>query len=334
MTEPLISVIVPVYNVEKYLPGCIECLTGQTYKNLEIILVDDGSPDNCPALCDEWVKKDSRIRVIHKPNGGVSSARNAGIDNAHGDYIAFIDADDRIDADMYETMLREITENGADAASCGMVRESANGYKEYWGTGEEFTVADTLQILRLVGEANGILPVSVVNKLYSRSVIGDIRFDTRFKFAEDTLFNFRVAGNIKKMVIHDLPRYHYINNETSMTHKGFNENNFDEHRVMDIIFDEASHEVLPWCIKGDIMKTLRTIKQMCVSGLYTERFGALRKRVTKHIGFILKSNLFGKVTKVQTIVLWLFPHLYKRLIKLRGEREDKKFAELTGADNG
>ena len=104
----MISVIVPVYNVEKYLDNCVESIVNQTYKDLEIILVDDGSPDNCPAMCDEWAKKDSRIRVIHKENGGVSSARNIGLDNVTGEYIGFVDSDDYLESNMYELLLQLI----------------------------------------------------------------------------------------------------------------------------------------------------------------------------------------------------------------------------------
>ena len=96
MSKSLISVIVPVYKVENFLDRCVESIVGQTYENLEIILVDDGSPDNCPAMCDEWAEKDSRIRVIHKENGGLCSARNAGMDIAAGDYLGFVDSDDCI----------------------------------------------------------------------------------------------------------------------------------------------------------------------------------------------------------------------------------------------
>lgn len=106
MNQPeLISIIVPVYKVEKYLDKCVESIVEQTYKNLEIILVDDGSPDNCSAMCDEWAQKDSRIKVIHKENGGLSSARNAGLDACTGDYIGFVDSDDWIEPDMYEYLL-------------------------------------------------------------------------------------------------------------------------------------------------------------------------------------------------------------------------------------
>ena len=100
----LISVIVPVYKVEPYLNKCIESIVNQTYKNLEIILVDDGSPDNCPAICDSWAEKDSRIKVIHKENGGLSDARNAGMVHATGEYIAFVDSDDYIDPEMYQSL--------------------------------------------------------------------------------------------------------------------------------------------------------------------------------------------------------------------------------------
>ena len=99
-SQPKISVIVPVYKVEKFLDRCVESIVGQTYENLEIILVDDGSPDNCPSMCDKWAEKDSRIKVIHKENGGVSSARNAALYAATGDFIGFVDSDDWIEPDM------------------------------------------------------------------------------------------------------------------------------------------------------------------------------------------------------------------------------------------
>ena len=117
-SQPKISVIVPVYKTEGLLDRCVESIVGQTYKNLEIILVDDGSPDNCPAMCDEWAEKDSRIRVIHKENGGVSSARNAALDIATGDYIGFVDSDDWIEPEMYASLIRKISESGKNIALC------------------------------------------------------------------------------------------------------------------------------------------------------------------------------------------------------------------------
>lgn len=105
--NPLISVIVPIYNVEKYLARCVDSIVNQTYKNLEIILVDDGSPDRCPQMCDDYAEKDSRIKVVHKKNGGLSDARNAGMAVATGEYISFIDSDDWIDLETYDLVLEK-----------------------------------------------------------------------------------------------------------------------------------------------------------------------------------------------------------------------------------
>ena len=116
----LISVIVPVYNVEKYLDKCIQSILGQTYSNIELLLIDDGSTDSSGAICDKYVTQDSRVRVFHKSNEGVSAARNWGLDNAKGEWIAFVDADDWIDSDMYERMYNAAVQNQTDMVSCDL----------------------------------------------------------------------------------------------------------------------------------------------------------------------------------------------------------------------
>ena len=140
MKNDLISIIIPVYKVEKYLEKCIESVLKQTYTNLQIILVDDGSPDNCGKICDEYAKKDSRIEVIHKINGGLSDARNVGINRANGRYIGFVDSDDYIKEDMYEKLINLIKEYNADVSICNLydvfdgkeyVRNKDNGIHEY-----------------------------------------------------------------------------------------------------------------------------------------------------------------------------------------------------------
>ena len=119
----LISVIVPVYNVEPYLRKCVDSILNQTYRKLEVILVDDGSPDNCGAICDEYAAKDARVRVIHKSNGGLSDARNAGLDIMTGDYVAFLDSDDWVEADMYRTLLTQMKHFDADMSLSGVADE-------------------------------------------------------------------------------------------------------------------------------------------------------------------------------------------------------------------
>ena len=131
MTGELISVIVPVYNVAPYLDRCVKSIVEQTYKNLEIILIDDGSTDASGDMCDIWAKKDSRIQVIHKPNGGQSEARNMGIDHSTGDYLSFADPDDWLDTSMLETLFSAIRDNrGVDMAVCGFAMVYADKTKE------------------------------------------------------------------------------------------------------------------------------------------------------------------------------------------------------------
>ena len=162
----LISVIVPIYGVEKYLNKCVESLIGQTYKVLEIILVDDGSKDNCPTLCDEWAKKDSRIKVVHKENGGLSDARNAGLPYATGEYISFIDSDDYIEPTFYERLFAAIEEAGAEIAECGTryVDECGNELKIRQSQDGCF---DTLTALKMLIQEKGLYQ-TVWNKLYKK----------------------------------------------------------------------------------------------------------------------------------------------------------------------
>lgn len=125
--KPKVSIIVPVYNVEKYLVRCMESLLNQTLKEIEIILVDDGSPDNCPQMCDEYARRDSRVKVIHKSNAGLGYARNSGLDVAVGEYIAFVDSDDYVDTSMYATLWNEARASNADVVFCNFKVEQRNG---------------------------------------------------------------------------------------------------------------------------------------------------------------------------------------------------------------
>ena len=318
-TDKLISVIVPVYNVEKYLNKCVESIVNQTYKNLEIILVDDGSPDNCPQMCDAWAKKDCRIKVIHKKNGGASSARNAGLDAATGEYIAFVDGDDYLSAEIYEKLLNLSLLYKAQIVRCGVVRESVDGTREVWG--DEQAQAIQVRQKKLicdVCEACGLLPVSPCNKLYSASVLNGVYFDLRFQYAEDVLFNFLAAKNTNQAVYMDRPYYHYTNNENSASHQKFNEARFDEHRVDDILLQETQDdaELYRYCVKGDVMKSFRTLKEMSTNPVLKNRFGEIRKRIVDHKFEILKDSIYSKAAKLKTLVLWLCPPLYKLLIKV------------------
>lgn len=192
----LISVIIPIYKVEKYLDECIKSVVEQTYKNIEIILIDDGSPDNCPKMCEEWVKKDSRIKVIHKINGGLSDARNAGLEIATGDYIAFVDSDDWILPEMYEKMLFTIKKENADICACN-IRSCYLDHEEEWGC-KEYTVGNSEQILDML-YSDTKYPVSALNKLYKRECWKELRFPVG-KICEDAFTTYHLVHNAEQIV--------------------------------------------------------------------------------------------------------------------------------------
>ena len=174
--EDKISVIVPVYKVEKYLSQCVDSIITQTYQNLEIILVDDGSPDHCPDICDEYAKKDGRIKVIHKENGGLSSARNAGIDIATGDYIAFVDSDDFLSPTIYKSLYDAIIASHKDIAICGINRVDEDSHFKgiYWRR-ESLNLSQE-EIIQQLFRKDNVGIVVAWNKLYKRSMFDGIRY--------------------------------------------------------------------------------------------------------------------------------------------------------------
>ena len=209
-----ISVIVPVYKAEAYLDRCVGSIAGQTYQNLEIILIDDGSPDNCPALCDAWAEKDSRVRVIHQKNAGGAQARNAGLDIAQGELIAFVDSDDYIAPDMYK-YLSGLLEKGYDIAECD--------YLEVWDSGAVFAQPQEALAAYSPQEAMGahiqdtFFRQLIWNKLYRRSVVEHVRFP-RGKSIDDEFFTYQLLGNAKKLVRSNQIFYAYRQQQGSVMH--------------------------------------------------------------------------------------------------------------------
>ena len=210
---PLISVIVPVYRVEVYLDKCISSIAGQTYRNLEIILVDDGSPDRSGAICDEWAAKDSRIRVIHQVNAGGGAARNTGLDTAQGELIAFVDSDDYLEKDMFEH-LYGLLAHGADIAECGHMdvfddRAVFGGHDEFHLYTAQEAMAEHIH--------DRIFRQLIWNKLYRRETVGDIRFPVGTKI-DDEFFTYKVLGNAKTLIRSEKICYAYRQQESSVMH--------------------------------------------------------------------------------------------------------------------
>ena len=199
--DKLVSVILPVYGVEKYLPECVDSLLAQTYENLEIILVDDASPDRCGAICDDYAARDSRVRVIHKENGGAASARNAGLDAARGTYVCFVDSDDTVEADYVQTLLETLGDG--DMAMCGFYFRSRSGSQpEILAPG----IYDREGFLkRFLEDWSCSL---LWNKLFRRDCIGSLRMEEGHR-VDDEFFTYRVALNCRKTVVTAKCLYHY-----------------------------------------------------------------------------------------------------------------------------
>lgn len=219
----LISVIVPVYNVEQYLDRCISSIVNQTYTNLEIILVDDGSPDNCPTMCDNWAEKDCRIKVIHKQNGGLSDARNAGLAVASGEYIAFVDSDDWIDTQMYQLLYEAIINSKSDIASCGAKRVWLDGRPtiELIKVLNDYTLEHEDAMKDLIS-SNGLIQV-VWNKLYKKDIIQDIQFPVGL-IHEDEFWTWRVVSRANRIVVLKNSFYNYLQRDDSIMGTGFSKN--------------------------------------------------------------------------------------------------------------
>ena len=222
--NPLVSIIVPVYNVEKYLDKCVESIINQTYTNLEVILVDDGSPDNCPQMCDEWAQKDSRIRVVHKENGGLSDARNCGIEACNGEWVYFIDSDDYIACDTIEKLYNVAIVNNCDM-SIGRYVEVHNGIeKESEYSGETFVYSQDEyweQVYSLTLKSEYLIPVNLIiscNKLIKRNIFDFARFP-KSKYHEDEFIIHKLISKCNKIAFLDSKFYYYIQNDNSIMHK-------------------------------------------------------------------------------------------------------------------
>lgn len=215
----MISVIVPVYKVEPYLDRCVRSIVEQTYTDLEIILVDDGSPDNCPAICDAWAERDSRVKVIHKQNGGLSDARNAGMDIATGEYIGFVDSDDWIAPEMYQILYNMLQRDQSDIAACGikMFWEDDTPPRMLTPAGQK--VLDRESAMSAIVEERE-LKQPVWYKLYRHEIISSIRFPVG-KYHEDVFWSYQAVGAAQRVSVTDIPCYFYMQRSGSIMGEGF-----------------------------------------------------------------------------------------------------------------
>lgn len=226
----LISVIIPIYKVEKYIHKCINSVLNQTYKNLEIILVDDGSPDKCGEICDEYKKSDSRIKIIHKKNGGLSDARNKGIEIMTGDYVAFIDSDDYVDKNYIKELYESIKTNQAGIAVCNYYKYYDNiGKKEYDKKSlNDKKIFNNIEALKDVLTTYSVIDVVTWNKLYKSELF--IKNQIRFPFGklhEDNFTTYKLLYFSNKTIFIEKPLYYYRLRSNSIMTSGFNTRRLD-----------------------------------------------------------------------------------------------------------
>ena len=215
----LISVIIPLYNAEKYLVNCIESVINQSYEKIEVLLINDGSTDNSQEICDAYVIKDHRVKVIHKQNQGVSSARNLGIDESKGEYISFVDSDDWLAPSAFGQIVDCISKDKVDAVMFEYFVDNYNGNKIHETYAELHGLMNCEKAIKTT-----ISPINrfVWSKVFSRKIIGNIRFDTTIHFGEDTLFAALVMDKANRIFYLSKPLYHYFQSQNSATRVAFN----------------------------------------------------------------------------------------------------------------
>ena len=322
-SQPKISVIVPVYKTEGLLDRCVESIVGQTYKNLEIILVDDGSPDNCPAMCDEWAEKDSRIRVIHKENGGVSSARNAALDIATGDYIGFVDSDDWIEPEMYSSLIQKISESGKNIALCSYYAVEISGERYECRCVVDKEVLDKDDYFRFIvlGGDGGY----IWNRLYDADILKEVRFDEDIWYSEDLLFNFKTAQKSNGAAILDKIEYNYVQKRIKEQAWVMNDHSFDSMTAFEIMlsYKDIPEDVYDCCLRGYAAAAFTLLSGVLTNEKYFYKYDDIRSAILNFKKRILTQKKYPLKYKVKTLALWLCPGFYNFMIRGIRNAKDK-----------
>lgn len=253
-----LSVIVPIYKVEEYLECCLESIINQTYKELEIILVNDGSPDRCIDICNRYKNLDNRIIIINKENGGLSSARNKGLDVATGKYIAFVDSDDYIKVDMYENLIRIVEKEKADIVQCGFQRVHEEGEVLNQWIPKLGILNTKKEILNAYFEEGGIHSV-VWNKLYKKDLFKDIRM-VEGRNNEDTMVTPEILLRANKVINIDSVYYNYLQRDNTIMSSKFNEKKLDKIYAGKYVISLCNRELKEYICHANVYNCLNIIQ--------------------------------------------------------------------------
>lgn len=315
---PIISIIVPVYKVEKYISRCIDSILSQTFTDFEIILVDDGSPDNSGRICDQYALNDSRIKVIHKKNGGLADARNAGLDIAAGDYLGFVDSDDFIYTDMYEKLYEACIKYNSKISMCGRYDVFENKTKSMFSF-DGYKIWSSKEAIENLLIWNNI-DSSVCDKLFEKSLFNNVRFP-KGKYNEDIFIMTGILYNSKKIVHIGESKYYYFHRQESITKEIFTERKMDlieaSKSVMEFV-QVTYPELIPMAesfyYKG-IIYLLSIIQSTNEKAKYKNSYTQLRTLLIDNMINILNNRYIDNKLKIISILLFTNTYHFIKRIK-------------------
>ena len=325
---PEISIIIPVYNVENYLSRCMESVLNQTFKDYEIILIDDGSTDGSSIICKNYVEKDNRIRYMDQENQGLGKTRNIGIEAANGNYILFIDSDDYISENMLEILFDNILSSGADIASCGIYNVYKSKCIPQYSEIERFTCQNEEAFrLLLIGEK---IPGSSCNKLIKAEVLRQVRYPEGILY-EDVAFHTALMQNVKKFHVDTTPLYYYVHRENSITTR-----KFDTDAMMFIyayedtlrVIEQKYPAILPEARFKLIWAYFAILDRMLQEDRYWKirEYKQVRQYLKRNTIRIMRNPYFHKARKIGAIALLLNVRLYRTLTRMNEKRSKGLFS--------
>lgn len=323
--KPKVSIIIPVYKVEKFLTRCLDSVLEQTLKEIEVILVDDGSPDNCGRICDEYAAKDKRVIVIHKKNAGVSAARNSGLEVASGEFVGFVDSDDYVAATMFEDMYRQAVLADAEMAMCQFaITDGVTDEIVHRASGDDFEVLkfDNKKAFEIIADFSCPVQVTVWNKLFKKKLIQNLCFDTNKRMAEDLEFLMRALFKSKTVVYVPYALYaYYAQREGAATFHvdhsiaWYLEQNSNITSIMDEVAQNcASVKKLATgykCVNGDLSIANAMVR---AGKLDLEAVKLVKNDLKNNIWKIMMSEIHA-VKKIQILLFMVSPALYMKVLK-------------------
>lgn len=319
-----LSIIVPVYRVDKYLHKCIDSILDQTFKDFELILIDDGSPDECGKICDEYACIDSRVHVIHQENKGLSAARNAGINVAKGQFLAFVDSDDWVEPNIYEVLIENIVKSNTDIAVCGIRNYfKSNPYKEDKGNKQiRNMVLSKDQCFEMIFSKDDCITAFAWNKVYRTAVFSALRYPEG-QIYEDSFLILDILSKCNSAFVTTAKLYNYRRYENSITGSSFCNGEMD--RIMSSeknynVFKEHYPQYLEYAEANLYRNYFLTLGKMVldIDRVDPNDMSNVINRLNDNIEFILKSKEFTLKRKISAVALRIHPALFKACVKLQG----------------